>query len=185
MVPFEPAAGRLCLEFANTVSGRRARAPEDRLQGYADFVVWAGQVGALPLAQARALTRAARRQPAGAGVPPELREPAADRRVGRLTAGQPLLWPASVKRAGSAQQAGVTDPGYRRPQFLDHRPDLGQVRQRLALGDLQHDVGGQGGEALGQARVVEGRRPHVHEQPGAPRRRTGGLDAAGVRMVRA
>lgn len=63
---FDLLGGRLCLDFANTVSGKRLLAPVERLRDYADLVDWAGQVGTVEAAAGRALLERARREPAEA-----------------------------------------------------------------------------------------------------------------------
>src|SRR5512147_1670411 len=65
---FELLGGRLCLDFANTVSGIREWEPRDRLLDYAGLVSWARQVGTATEAQARRLLAEARRRPADAEV---------------------------------------------------------------------------------------------------------------------
>lgn len=52
---FDLLGGRLCLDFVNTVSGKRDVAPVERLVAYADLVSWAEQVGVLGPAEARRL----------------------------------------------------------------------------------------------------------------------------------
>ncbi len=64
---FELRGGRLCLDFANTVSGIRVTAPRDRLHDYVDLVSWGRQAGAVSQPQARRLLAEARRRPADAG----------------------------------------------------------------------------------------------------------------------
>ena len=63
---FDLLGGRLCLDFVNTVSGKRVLAPVERLGSYADLVGWAEQVQAVDGAGARALLERARRSPAEA-----------------------------------------------------------------------------------------------------------------------
>jgi predicted RNA-binding Zn ribbon-like protein len=63
---FDLLGGRLCLDFANTVSGKRLLAPVERLLEYADLVSWAEQVGTVDGATGRALLERARREPAEA-----------------------------------------------------------------------------------------------------------------------
>src|SRR5579864_248056 len=62
---FEFMGGRLCLDFANTLNGSRAR-PSERLLGYRDVVAWGRQAGVLTDQDARRLTQAALRRPADA-----------------------------------------------------------------------------------------------------------------------
>lgn len=63
---FELLGGRLCLDFANTVSGIREVDPRDRLLDYASLVSWGRQSGAIGEPQARRLLAEARRRPAEA-----------------------------------------------------------------------------------------------------------------------
>jgi predicted RNA-binding Zn ribbon-like protein len=66
---FELLGGRLCLDFANSVSGFRDSADErDRLQCYPDLVSWARQAGALDETSARRLVATAARRPAQASA---------------------------------------------------------------------------------------------------------------------
>ena len=66
---FELLGGRLCLDFANSVSGLRGRADErDRLGRYADLVDWARQAGALDELQAKRLLAEADRRAAEAAA---------------------------------------------------------------------------------------------------------------------
>jgi predicted RNA-binding Zn ribbon-like protein len=51
--------GWLCLDFANTVDFHNAPDPGERLNGYADFVAWAQQVGLVSDGGASHLNRAA------------------------------------------------------------------------------------------------------------------------------
>jgi predicted RNA-binding Zn ribbon-like protein len=60
---FDLLGGRLCLDFVNTVSGKRVLDPVERLREYADLVLWAEQVEVLDAAGARALLRRARAAP--------------------------------------------------------------------------------------------------------------------------
>ena len=62
---FDRSGGRLCLDFANTVSDRPA-APEDHLQRYGDLVAWARQAGLLDRPRAQLLERQASPRPAAA-----------------------------------------------------------------------------------------------------------------------
>ncbi|HEY7724225.1 MAG TPA: ABATE domain-containing protein [Anaeromyxobacteraceae bacterium] len=64
---FELLGGRLCLDFANTVSGMRGAEDErDRLRDYPTLLSWGRQAGAISEAQARRLLADARRRPAEA-----------------------------------------------------------------------------------------------------------------------
>ncbi len=63
---FELLGGRLCLDFANTVSGSRETDARDRLRDYAGLLSWGRQAGAISEAQARRLLAEARRRPADA-----------------------------------------------------------------------------------------------------------------------
>ncbi len=59
-------AGRLCLDFANTVDWHGSEHPEDGLTGYPDLVSWAGSEGLLAEPAVRALLKAASQRPAAA-----------------------------------------------------------------------------------------------------------------------
>jgi predicted RNA-binding Zn ribbon-like protein len=66
---FELLGGRLCLDFANTVSGQRVTDDErDRLHDYADLVSWGRQTGIVGEAQARRLLAEAKRRPGDAAA---------------------------------------------------------------------------------------------------------------------
>lgn len=65
---FELLGGRLCLDFANTVSGIRGGDERDRLHDYADLVSWGRQTGAISSAQSERLLAEARRRPAHAAA---------------------------------------------------------------------------------------------------------------------
>lgn len=60
---FDRVGGRLCLDFANTVSGVRGGALRERLDDYASLVSWGRQAGVVTEAQARRLLAEARRRP--------------------------------------------------------------------------------------------------------------------------
>jgi predicted RNA-binding Zn ribbon-like protein len=71
--------GRLCLDFVNTVGGRRVQAEKqlrrdyrqicgDKLGEYADLVHWGEHAGALTAAEARGLLREAETRPEEAGA---------------------------------------------------------------------------------------------------------------------
>ncbi len=59
---FDFAGGRLCLDFANTHGGSRAR-PKEYLHDYLDLVAWGRQAGVLTEHEAQRLGQAARRRP--------------------------------------------------------------------------------------------------------------------------
>jgi predicted RNA-binding Zn ribbon-like protein len=65
---FELSGGALCLDFANTVSGRNTGAPVDHFRRYADLVAWARQAGLLAERQAAELDRRGEARPAEAGA---------------------------------------------------------------------------------------------------------------------
>jgi predicted RNA-binding Zn ribbon-like protein len=67
MPPFELIAGRLCLDFVNTVNERPVGpSTRDDLGDYAALLAWSRQAGILTTQGAQELTRAAGRQPAPA-----------------------------------------------------------------------------------------------------------------------
>jgi predicted RNA-binding Zn ribbon-like protein len=59
---FQFTGGRLCLDFANTVGGRRD-SPQEHLNHYEDLVAWGRQAGVLRDADARHLLRLAVQRP--------------------------------------------------------------------------------------------------------------------------
>ena len=59
---FQLTGGRLCLDFANTLSGGRER-PTERLIAYRDLVTWGRQAGVLSDGDARHLARVAAQHP--------------------------------------------------------------------------------------------------------------------------
>ncbi len=75
---FHLSGGRLCLDFANTVSWRRSEEPIERLNTYSDLVAWSRQAEILPRREATHLSWAGIRRPAEAArvlrVAVELRE---------------------------------------------------------------------------------------------------------------
>lgn len=60
---FELIGGRLCLDFVNTLSGKRGVSPKERLHNYRDLVSWSRQVGIFDEAEAKALLAQAQRAP--------------------------------------------------------------------------------------------------------------------------
>jgi predicted RNA-binding Zn ribbon-like protein len=62
---FDLPGGKLCLDFANTVSGTRA-APVERLSEYGDLISWSLQVGIIDHAQANQLRARAHDHPKNA-----------------------------------------------------------------------------------------------------------------------
>ena len=63
---FHLSGGRLCLDFANTVSWRGSGEPVERLGSYADLVAWGRQTGGVTEPEARRLLREGGRRPAAA-----------------------------------------------------------------------------------------------------------------------
>jgi predicted RNA-binding Zn ribbon-like protein len=62
---FEFVAGDLCLDFTNTVGGKRGVVAREYLNSYADLVSWCAQAGIVEESEARALLRWAARRPDG------------------------------------------------------------------------------------------------------------------------
>lgn len=60
---FRLIAGRLCLDFANTVDWRTTGDPQDSLQNYSDLVAWSQHAGIVTDQQALRLLEEARRRP--------------------------------------------------------------------------------------------------------------------------
>src|SRR6266480_7915979 len=59
---FQFVGDDLCLDFTNTVGGKRGVAPREYLNSYADFVSWCRQAGLLDISKAQALARSAARR---------------------------------------------------------------------------------------------------------------------------
>ncbi len=60
---FQFVGGDLCLDFTNTVGGKRGLAAREYLNSYTDFVSWCRQAGLLDGPKADALLRGAARRP--------------------------------------------------------------------------------------------------------------------------
>src|SRR5215472_15539888 len=60
---FELTGGRLCLDFVNTVSGKRGAKATERLHNYRDLVSWSRQVGIFDEAEAKSLLTRAQQTP--------------------------------------------------------------------------------------------------------------------------
>jgi predicted RNA-binding Zn ribbon-like protein len=60
---FEFSGGKLCLDFANTLSRRPTREPVEHFNSYADWLDWARQAGMLTSTEMRSLGQESRRQP--------------------------------------------------------------------------------------------------------------------------
>jgi predicted RNA-binding Zn ribbon-like protein len=106
------SGGRVCLDFANTVSGDRHGAPRERLGGYPELVAWARQAGTIDAAYARQLLAEARRRPADAeGVHREA--------VALREALFRLFSAAAEKRSGTPDDVALVSAGLRRA--LSHR----------------------------------------------------------------
>ncbi len=56
---FEFTGGAVCLDFANTLSGRRLSVLRDNLRSYSDLIAWAHQAGVLHPSDVRGLQSAA------------------------------------------------------------------------------------------------------------------------------
>ena len=65
---FDLSGGRVCLDFANTLSKRLASHPRELLVGYGNLVAWSQQAGVVTEHEARALLREAQRHPAEAAA---------------------------------------------------------------------------------------------------------------------
>src|SRR2546422_9154884 len=65
---FQFIGGDLCLDFCNTVGGKRGATTREYLNSYADLVSWAEQAGLLDKSQAGALVRKAARRPTEAAA---------------------------------------------------------------------------------------------------------------------
>jgi len=60
---FDLSGGRLCLDFANTLGGKRLTQPREGLNTYADLVCWARQAGVVSASGARCLLEEGSRHP--------------------------------------------------------------------------------------------------------------------------
>jgi predicted RNA-binding Zn ribbon-like protein len=60
---FDLSGGRLCLDFANTLGGKRESQPVERLSSYGDLVAFGYQAGILSARRARALIAQAESHP--------------------------------------------------------------------------------------------------------------------------
>src|SRR2546426_9557838 len=65
---FEFVGGDVCLDFTNTVGGKRGLSTREYLNSYADFVSWCRQADLLDESKADALLRSATRRPAESGA---------------------------------------------------------------------------------------------------------------------
>ena len=63
---FEFVAGNLCLDFCNTVGGKRGGIPREYLNSFRDFVSWSEQAGLLDKSEAETLQWRAGQEPAEA-----------------------------------------------------------------------------------------------------------------------
>src|SRR6266498_328529 len=59
---FQFVGGDVCLDFTNTVGGKRGLAPREYLNAYADFVAWCRQADLLNATTAEALLQSAARR---------------------------------------------------------------------------------------------------------------------------
>jgi len=59
---FQFVGGELCLDFCNSVGGKRGVIAREHLHTYADFISWCHQAGLLDKRQARAMARKAARR---------------------------------------------------------------------------------------------------------------------------
>ena len=64
--PFQFVGGELCLDFCNTVGGKRGAIARERLKSYDDFLSWSNQAGLLDKNEAESLRRQSTRRPAQA-----------------------------------------------------------------------------------------------------------------------
>ncbi len=64
--PFELTGGHLCLDFVNTVDGRRSTRPKELLEDYHSLVSWGAQSGAIAARERPPLLSGAARRPADA-----------------------------------------------------------------------------------------------------------------------
>lgn len=57
--PFQFVGGELCLDFCNTVGGKREGVPREKIHSYSDLLSWSEQAGVVSPSQARTLLRKA------------------------------------------------------------------------------------------------------------------------------
>jgi len=62
-IKFQFVGGDLCLDFCNTVGGKRSATTREKLKSYADFVSWCEQAGLIANSAATTLLQRAARQP--------------------------------------------------------------------------------------------------------------------------
>ncbi len=65
---FHFVGGALCLDFCNSMGGKRERVAREYLHAYTDFLSWSQQAGLVESAQTEARLRDARRRPAEAAA---------------------------------------------------------------------------------------------------------------------
>jgi predicted RNA-binding Zn ribbon-like protein len=65
---FQFVGGALCLDFCNSVGGKRETVAREYLHSYADFLSWSQQAGLVDNGRAEARLRAAQRRPAKAAA---------------------------------------------------------------------------------------------------------------------
>lgn len=65
---FDFTGGRLCLDFANSVSDRPSGRPSEHLKAYGDLVSWGRQAGVLTEEEVRRLSKEAARRPTDAAA---------------------------------------------------------------------------------------------------------------------
>src|SRR5436309_6778644 len=63
---FQFVGGELCLDFCNSVGGKRGVRPREYLNSYGDFLSWSEQAALLDTARAQELLRKAPRRPSAA-----------------------------------------------------------------------------------------------------------------------
>ncbi len=65
---FDLSGGRLCLDFANTLSKRLTSHPRELLANYGDLIAWSRQAGIVTGPEAQGLIRKAKRRPPNAAA---------------------------------------------------------------------------------------------------------------------
>ena len=148
------SGGRICLDFANTVSGDRHGSPRERLPGYPELVAWARQAGVVDAAHARQLLAEARRRPADAE--------AVHREALALREALFRVFSAAAERRGPApEDVGLVSAhlgralSHRRLERADEGFALGWERPPAALDAPLWEVAAQAAELLASPRELE------------------------------
>jgi predicted RNA-binding Zn ribbon-like protein len=97
---FQLVGGELCLDFCNTVGGKRGAITRESLNSYLDLLSWSRQAGVVETSEAEALARKAARQTAEAGA-------ALERAVGLREAIYRILTAVAAEKTPRASDLAV------------------------------------------------------------------------------